>query len=133
MTAEQKQQICSMRSQGIGYVKIGEALGISDNTVRSFCRRKALGKAAKNTISCQQCGKPIKVIPKRKPKRFCSDSCRNAWWNSHLNYVNRRAVYEFTCAYCGESFSAYGNKARKYCSHGCYVADRFGEGRACNE
>lgn len=38
-----------MRLQGAGYIKIGKALGISDNTVRSFCRfqkvfTKILGK-----------------------------------------------------------------------------------------
>ena len=36
MTDMQKKQIKTLRLQGIGYVKIGEMLGISDNTVRSF-------------------------------------------------------------------------------------------------
>ena len=36
MTDLQKEQVKTMRLQGIGYVKIGEMLGISDNTVRSF-------------------------------------------------------------------------------------------------
>ncbi|RXM53885.1 RNA polymerase subunit sigma-70, partial [Clostridium tetani] len=27
--------------------------------------------------------------------------------------------------YCGKEFSAYGNKNRKYCSHNCYIRDRF--------
>ena len=39
MTDLQKEEIKAMRLRGIGYVKIGEFLGISDNTVRSFCRR----------------------------------------------------------------------------------------------
>ena len=39
MTDQQKDQIQTMRRQGLSYVKIGQALGISDNTVRSFCRR----------------------------------------------------------------------------------------------
>lgn len=84
MTDLQKEQIKTLRLQGIGYVKIGEMLGISDNTVRSFCRRNGLGDAAKNTIACAHCGKP---------------------------------------------FTAYGNKERKYCSHNCYISDRFGEER----
>ena len=44
MTDLQKEQIKTLRLQGIGYVKIGEMLGISDNTVRSFCRRNGLGR-----------------------------------------------------------------------------------------
>lgn len=130
MTTEQKKQIKTMRLQGMGYVKIGQALGISNNTVRSFCRRNGLdGDAAKNSIVCQHCGKPVKIVPKHKPKKFCSDACRTAWWNSHMKSVNRKAVYQFTCAFCGKSFTAYGNKGRKYCTHGCYIADRFRKGR----
>ena len=54
MTNQQKEQIRTMRLQGIGYVKIGKILGISDNTVRSFCRRNGLGKNAKNAVYCKQ-------------------------------------------------------------------------------
>lgn len=126
MTDQQKELIRTMRLSGIGYVKIGETLGISDNTVRSFCRRNGLSDTAKNTVSCKQCGKLIKVIPKRKPRIFCSDSCRTAWWNGHQDCVARKAVYEYTCTHCGKQFTAYGNAGRKYCSHACYIAHRFG-------
>ena len=63
MTNSQKEKIRTMRMQGMSYVKIGEILGISDNTVRSFCRRCGLGEAAKNTCCCKQCGKLVKIIP----------------------------------------------------------------------
>lgn len=127
MTDQQKDQIQTMRRQGLSYVKIGQALGISDNTVRSFCRRNKLGDPIKNTIPCQYCGKPIKIIPKQKPRKFCSDRCRTAWWNGHREAINRRAFYNFICAHCGREFTAYGNDHRKYCSHQCYIADRFGK------
>ena len=107
--------------QGMSYLKIGEILGVPDNTVRSFCRRCGLGEEAKNTCCCKQCGKLIKIIPKRKPKIFCSDECRAEWWNTHPENVQRKAVYHFTCAHCGKPFTAYGNKGRKYCCHQCYI------------
>lgn len=129
MTDLQKEKIKSLRLQGISYVKIGEMLGISDNTVRSFCRRNGLGDAAKNTVACKQCGKLIKIIPKQKPRKFCSDTCRAVWWNSHQESVDRKAVYECICVHCGKPFTAYGNSGRKYCSHQCYISDRFGEER----
>jgi Uncharacterized conserved protein len=129
MTNSQKEKIRTMRMQGMSYVKIGEILGISDNTVRSFCRRCGLGEAAKNTCCCKQCGKLVKIIPKRKPRIFCSDECRAEWWNTHPESVHRKAVYHFTCAHCGKPFTAYGNKGRKYCCHQCYIADRFGGDR----
>ena len=107
MTNQQKEQIRTMR--------------LSDNTVRSFCRRNGLCDKSKNAVACKQCGKLIKIIPKQKPKKFCSDSCRNTWWNEHRDYVNRKANYEYTCACCGRNFTAYGNNHRKYCSHACYI------------
>ena len=130
MTDLQIEQIRAMRLQGVGYTKISQALGISDNTVRSFCRRNGLaGEASMNTTCCKQCGKPIRIVPKQKPRKFCSDACRTAWWNSHPEAVDRKAVYHFTCAACGKDFTAYGNAHRKYCGHACYIAARFGKER----
>ena len=68
----------------------------------------------------------IVLIEGKKPKRFCSSRCRNKWWNSNLDKVNKKANYEFTCVRCHKTFTAYGNKGRKYCCHECYIADRFG-------
>lgn len=78
---------------------------------------------------CEQCGRPIIQNPGRKRKRFCSDACRNKWWNSHLDLVKRKAVYTFTCLACGKKFTVYGNSHRKFCSHACYIAYRFGDVR----
>ena len=75
---------------------------------------------------CGYCGAPIIQTPGRKKKKFCSDHCRNHWWNTHLDLVDRRANYEFVCQTCGKPFTAYGNAHRKYCSRGCYIEDRFG-------
>lgn len=134
MTDAQKEQIKQMRKQGIGYMKIGQELGIPHNTVRSFCRRNGLdGTLTLDFARCKQCGRIIRSIPNCKPKKFCSDACRTAWWNSHPKEVKRNAVYCFTCAYCGKNFKAYGNKKRKYCTHACYIADRYGKERDADE
>ncbi|CRZ33866.1 hypothetical protein DFR55_1529 [Herbinix hemicellulosilytica] len=42
MTKEQKLQIAKHRGDDYGYVKIAHILGISNNTVKSFCRRNHL-------------------------------------------------------------------------------------------
>ena len=39
MTDNQKSQIIKLRAAGNGYGKIAQTLGISLNTVKSFCRR----------------------------------------------------------------------------------------------
>lgn len=134
MTSEQRARITVLRCQGKSYMQISRTLGIPKDTVSTFCRRNGLsGTADKSTVLCKQCGRPIKLTPKCRPKKFCSDACRVMWWNSHPDRVNRKAVYHFVCAYCGEAFSAYGNAGRKYCSHACYISDRFGKERGCHE
>ena len=137
MTDRQEERIREMKAGGYGYMRIAQELGLSENTVKSFCRRKGISRAAAGTAvppaegdkgTCPCCGKEVRQNPGRKAKRFCSDKCRNSWWNSHLDQVERKANYEFVCACCKKPFTAYGNAGRKYCSHACYVADRFGGG-----
>lgn len=77
------------------------------------------------TTACENYGREIQQIAKQKKKRFCCDKCRNEWWNSHLDQVKRKAVYDFRCPHCGKEFHIYGDSRRKYCSHECYIADRF--------
>ena len=80
-----------------------------------------------NVTKCDNCGAVIQQNTGRKPQRFCCSECRNQWWNEHPDQVNRKAYYEITCQHCGKITTVYGNKHRKYCSHECYIADRFGK------
>ena len=132
MTNEQKAEIRRLRGSGYGYATIADALGLTKNQVSAFCRRNNLSGNTGNataevpdTSCCRCCGKALTQTPGRKEVKFCSDACRRSWWNGHLDQVERRAVYQFTCAYCGKPFSAYGNSKRKYCSHECYIRARF--------
>lgn len=136
MTNEQRIQIGNLRVAGLGYKKIAEQMGISENTVKTYCRRHGLGGKVTQQIKgeniyeahCLCCGVAIRQIPGRKKKKFCSDKCRNQWWNSHLHLVKRKAVYSFECPTCKKPFTAYGNAKRKYCSLECYAKrNRGGE------
>ena len=143
MTNEQRATIDSLRSQGLGYKKIAAMISVSPNTVKSYLRKVEPARTEKpapeplptstppesTDHSCDNCGKAIEQVSGRKRKRFCSDACRNAWWNQHLDQVQRRAIYHFACPVCGKEFSAYGNAQRKYCSRECYFAARYGGGR----
>lgn len=133
MTDKQKNQITEYREQGMSYTEISKKMDLSINSIKTYCKRHGLGgvKAYKVDepaviIPCEYCGKPVKQNPGRKQKRFCSDKCRNLWWNSHMDLVKKKANYECTCVNCGKQFTSYGNKERKYCSHSCYIEDRFG-------
>lgn len=134
MTNEQKVKITELRTAGFGYANIANALGLTKNQVVSYCHRNGLTGEKSNqpdkpvVLFCKNCGKPITRTPGRKQVKFCSDECCQSWWNAHPEAVTRRstAIYSFTCAHCGQPFTAYGNRHRKYCSHACYIADCFG-------
>lgn len=132
MTNEQKEKIIRFRGQGLGYADIGRELHISKDTVKSFCRRNGLtvlnNKQVDDKGFCRECGKPLIQQEKTKRRIFCCKSCREKWWAEHADRINRKAVYTFNCAGCGLVFTTYGNRNRKYCSHGCYISDRFGGG-----
>jgi IS30 family transposase len=135
MTDIQKRNIQDMRSQGVAYSQIADSLGISVNTVKSFCRRNNLTVSnasndtgnEENKEQCKQCGKKLIQTPKAKPKTFCCDKCRFDWWNKQKNKTNRRSVHRLACEYCNRDFGSH-DKKRKYCRHDCYIAARFGSG-----
>jgi len=121
MTNEQKKIIQRLRSQGKTYNSIATDLSMSINTVKAFCRRSNLAVSR-----CKLCGKPLIHIEKHKAKTFCNDYCRQAWWRVNRDQMNKKAIYFFTCKRCKQPFESYGNRSRKYCSHVCYIAERFG-------
>lgn len=122
MTKQEIETLNIMRNRGKTATEIALTLQISVNTVRSYIRRHPMENAVQ--VECRQCGKPIVQVKGRKAKYFCSDKCRNTWWNSHPEKINRKAYYHLTCEYCGKEFESYGNKNRKYCSRLCYADAR---------
>ena len=126
MNVQQRQAIHRLRGEGLSYAKISALTGISENTVKSYCRRN-IGDGDVTAVSvspfvnfCRQCGSPLKQSPGAKPKRFCSDKCRLTWWNAHPEAINHRVVHQIICQSCGREFTSYGNITRKYCSRTCY-------------
>ena len=115
MNAEQKDQIRQLHSRGLGYKKIAAQLGLSVNTVASFCKRQ---RGSESCPHCPQCGRSVVQTPHRKPKRFCSTQCHNTWWNHHA--VSGDGKLQQRCPICKEPFFAYPSSCRKYCSRLCY-------------
>lgn len=126
-----------MRMNGCSYSAIASSLNISVNTVKSYGRREKL--KIKNMITfapkvldnkkytqCKKCGAHLLHKPKSKPKKFCSDKCRQEWWKNNTDKINKQSTYYFVCNHCGNAFESYGNRHRKYCGHQRYIASRFG-------
>ncbi len=134
MTDTQRLKIKELRLSGYGYKKIAQALSLSVDTVKSYCRKNNLAGVMAATLSpsadkktfCKQCGKDLIQKPNQKTILFCRKECRQTWWNTHPEMVNKKAIYSYLCPHCNKTFTAYGNSKRKYCSHSCYIAYRFG-------
>ena len=122
MTKQEIETLNLMRSHDKSAADIAIALELSVNTVRSYIRRHPPKDAVQ--VGCRQCGKPVMQHKGKKAKYFCSDRCRNAWWNAHPEKVQRKAYYRLACRFCGKEFVSYGNKNRKYCSRLCYADAR---------
>lgn len=131
MQEQQKQFIKIRRINGEPYSKIARELGLSINTVKSFCRRSNIRceplcqnrtQTPSETMQviprCKNCG-IILPPPRSKQKLFCSDRCRYTWWNHH----REQKVYFLTCKHCKKKFISLGSSTRKYCSKQCmYLA-----------
>jgi len=119
MTNQEKLKVQNMRGQGYSYSQISQSLGLSINTVKSFCRRMRNKKR-----SCKQCGKPLAGIARRNTKLYCSEYCRRTWWKANRNQT-RQTAYRAVCRHCGQVFKRYGKTKRTYCSHRCYIRYRY--------
>ena len=128
MTKEQKTLILYYREQHMTYRQIGEKLGLSPDTVKTFCRRNTPREDRTETSTssqCRNCGAPVHPLPGRRERLFCSPACRTAYWRKH-NLLGKDPRY---CAGCGALLTG-GSASRKYCSHACYIRHRFGSSAA---
>ena len=125
---EQKTLILYYREQHMTYRQIGEKLGLSPDTVKTFCRRNTPQEDRTETSTssqCRNCGAPVHPLPGRRERLFCSPACRTAYWRKH-NLLGKDPRY---CAGCGALLTG-GSASRKYCSHACYIRHRFGSSAA---
>jgi len=126
LNQKQKEALKKLRGAGRSYLEIADQLGLSQNTVKSFCQRNRLASAISpepetiNVTLCRECNSPLIQTSGKKKKLFCSDHCRLSWWNAHQETVKRKNGRTFSCQTCGRDFMGYGKRERKYCSRSCY-------------
>lgn len=120
MTDLQKEQIIAMRKQNATYTAISNALGIPAGTIKTFCRRNGMTVAVLKMPVCKNCGAELTNTPGARPRLFCSDHCKQTWWNKHRSERTSTKLVPHICPICGKPFTAYVGANRKYCSQKCY-------------
>lgn len=121
MNEIQKEELINLKNEGRSYKEMASALFISEGAIKSFFRREKL-RAEEFYSVCKYCGTPL--TKRLGNKKFCSDVCRYTWWHKNSK-DNRECTKVNRCKNCNKDFKCYDNKDRKYCSHACYIADRF--------
>ncbi|MBQ0027341.1 MAG: sigma-70 family RNA polymerase sigma factor [Lachnospiraceae bacterium] len=124
------------------YKEIADELGLSLNTVKSYCHRHDLGderikgpKTSRNeeiklrppkeprpTIGfCKDCGTAFMQPKRGNLRKYCSSLCAH---RQHL-YNPRTYTLKF-CEVCGKPIKQIDSaKPRKYCSNECYITGRY--------
>ena len=123
MNLTQKETIINMREKRMTYAAIAQETGLSINTVKSICYRNGVAKAKEEeplVPCCKNCGEPITEKSKQRPRLFCSDQCKQTWWNKHRKERNSSSIVPHVCATCGKTFNDYSGANRKYCSQACF-------------
>ena len=117
-----------LRQAGYSFGQIAKELNIPKSTAKSWCYRTSENTQEDQPMQpenlCPQCGKALPPS-KYRPRRFCSDACRSAYWTAHGEQINRQTAVNAVCPVCHKTFQDYPKHHRKYCSHDCYIADRY--------
>ena len=136
MKQEDYERVLLLRKAGHSYARIAVEFGVPKNSVKSFCSRfdirldgERVRVAESDVFHCRQCGRSLEQNALHKAKRFCSDACRQRWWNAHRYHGKSKLSRLTVCAHCGRLFRSYAGERRRYCCHPCYIADRFGGAR----
>ena len=139
MDHEKAIEITLLRVERKSYGDIAERLGLSVNTVKSYCLRHDLGDnrimgpvPSRNTRLkakrephpligyCVECGTVFKQC-KNGSKKFCSTLCAQRWRRKNGN-----GKYKQVCPICGKEYPVFDDrKPRKYCSQECYRTARY--------
>lgn len=125
--AREQHAIQQVHADHVPYRRISQILGLPPTSVLRFVNAlpASTTRVPDDVLGwCPWCGGRLYRRTDGKKQRFCCSEHRRAWWKAHPEAKRRTATYTFTCAGCATTFTAYGNKKRKYCSHACYVTHR---------
>lgn len=124
MTNDEKEKIVLMRNKGISYSKIASRLGISENTIKSFCKRNSIVDLVPIASIKEEPLKEVIAIKEVSP-------------SNDVPFLNDVPPFKETlpsnkeyniCNHCGKPLEQNPNhKAKKFCSEKCRYAWRYSQ------
>ena len=145
----EREKVRELRMREMGCAEIAGRLGIPEGTVilhclklglpvTGPCRRIPLPKEDAAWLryhrrepkyaNCPVCGKKIIQPLIGRPKKFCSRTCKNKFWNDRWRAEKEKHGRQAVCENCGEIFYAVneGKKPQRFCCQDCYFEFRYG-------
>ena len=145
----EREKVRELRMREMGCAEIAGRLGIPEGTVilhclklglpaTGPCRRIPLPKEDAAWLryhrrepkyaNCPVCGKKIIQPLIGRPKKFCSRTCKNKFWNDRWRAEKEKHGRRAVCENCGEIFYAVneGKKPQRFCCQDCYFEFRYG-------
>lgn len=120
MTEAQINKILECKAKGLGYKKTAKEVGVHYTTIQKFLKKYGGGDVLIHS-HCLECGKPIVYSRNHRPRKFCCQDCRNAYWNREHGMNTTKASKPFVCERCGKTFLSF-RKHPHFCSRECYLA-----------
>lgn len=109
-----KNEIIKLKEEGYSYNQIASKLGMPLGSVKSIINRSLMvKKLCVKSDCCVNCGKAI-TQNKNRTRKFCSDSCRRAYW---VKKSNKTSI----CPCCNREFVSSSRNSQIYCSRECYL------------
>ena len=122
MTSLDAVNINKLQLQGYGYRKIAAALELPVYTVKSYCQRHPVRVVEEKPEegNCRECGATLEQMQGKRKREFCSNQCRQRWWNKNKDKLTRKTYHTNICPWCETEFSIYGRPMQIFCSRACY-------------
>lgn len=117
MTEKQKHDIVKLRIDGMKQKDIAEVTGVGESVVKTLCAKYSIKPGVRICANC------FSELP-RYSSKFCSRECMINWWKLHRKEQPHRE-FHFVCQHCKKEFVRYRNDHPKYCSHDCYIKERY--------
>lgn len=144
-----REQVRELRQRELSCKEIAERIGIPEGNVIIYCLQLGLPvtgpcwtmklspedeawlryrRGVPDGRKCLVCGKILNQPNRGRKKKFCSDECRNKYWNDRWRESAEEHGREAVCENCGKTFYATNeNKTqRRFCSRDCYFEYRYG-------